>query len=296
MNLRAAGVLWMNRTALVIDTDAFNEIDDQFAIAYALSCPKTFDVRAILAAPFFNEKSTSPEDGMEKSLLEIRRMLAILDSDAPAFSGARNYLPDGGQPADSAAAEALIRLARAMPDGEKLTVAAIAAATNVASALIMAPEIAKKIRVLWLGAHARHWHVQDEFNLRQDRAAAQALFLSGAEIVWFPCAGVVSHLSLTIWEAERWLMGRSALGGALIQLLRGAGANGPGQSRVIWDIAPIAYLRDPSCARAVETDAPDVFGTRINPAAGGRRVLCVEEIDRDRVFYDFFRAVSGGAM
>jgi inosine-uridine nucleoside N-ribohydrolase len=133
----------MNRIPLVIDTDAFKEIDDPFAIAYALSCPKTFDVRAILAAPFFNEKSASPADGMEKSLMEIRRVCALMDSDVPSFSGSRTYLLGGGQPVESAAAEALIDLARAMPDDEKLTVAAIAAATNVASALIMAPDIVK---------------------------------------------------------------------------------------------------------------------------------------------------------
>ena len=53
---------------LVIDSDAFNEIDDQFAIAYALNSPQFFEVKALLAAPFFNEKSASPGDGMEKSL------------------------------------------------------------------------------------------------------------------------------------------------------------------------------------------------------------------------------------
>jgi hypothetical protein len=105
--------------------------------------------------------------------------------------------------------------------------------------------------------------------------------------------GVVSHLSLTIWEAERWLSGRGVLCSALIQLLRGAGANGPGQSRVIWDIAPIAYLRDPCCARTEETPIPDFLTGR--PQLDGR-ILCVREIDRDRVFYDFFRAVSGGAL
>lgn len=284
-----------NRIPLVIDTDAFNEIDDQFAIAYALSCPKTFDVRAILAAPFLNEKSSSPEDGMEKSLWEIRRVRALLDSDVPACAGARTFLPGGGQPAESAASDELIRLAESMPDGEKLHVAAIAAATNVASALIKAPWIAGRIRIYWLGGHAPHLPVQDEFNLRQDRAAAQALFDSGAELVWFPCAGVASHLILTIWEAERWLGGRNALCDALIMLLRGAGANGPGQSRVIWDIAPIAFLRVPDSMRTVEVPSPVITGSRIELPPGRRSVRIVQEVERDRVFCDFFRAVLGGA-
>lgn len=284
-----------NRIPLVIDTDAFNEIDDQFAIAYALSCPGTFDVLALLAAPFFNEKASSPGDGMEKSLWEIRRICALLGSDAPVHSGSRTFLPGGGIPVESAACDELIRLAHSMPDGEKLHVAAIAAATNVTSALIKAPEIAEKIRIYWLGGHAPHWPVQDEFNLRQDREAAQVLMDSGTEIVWFPCAGVVSHLILTYWEAEHWLGGRSnALSGALLALLGGAGANGPGQSRVIWDIAPIAYLRDPGCMRITEIPAPVVTGSRIELPRGGRSIQVALEVARDRVFCDFFRAVLDG--
>ena len=49
-----------NRIPLVVDTDAFNGIDDQFVIACALSCPGTGGVLALLAAQLFNEKSASP--------------------------------------------------------------------------------------------------------------------------------------------------------------------------------------------------------------------------------------------
>ena len=37
---------------LVIDSDAGNEVDDQFAIAWALCSPKRFDIEAVYAAPF----------------------------------------------------------------------------------------------------------------------------------------------------------------------------------------------------------------------------------------------------
>ena len=60
----------------VLDTDAFNEIDDQFAIAYALKSPERISLEAIYAAPFLNGKSESPEDGMEKSYDEIRKLLS----------------------------------------------------------------------------------------------------------------------------------------------------------------------------------------------------------------------------
>ena len=55
------------RVDAVLDTDAYNEIDDQFAIAYLLRSRDKINVKAVYAAPFFNDKSQSPEDGMLKS-------------------------------------------------------------------------------------------------------------------------------------------------------------------------------------------------------------------------------------
>ena len=48
---------------VVIDTDTFNEIDDQFAVSYALRSRDRLAVKALYAAPFLNHHSLSPEDG-----------------------------------------------------------------------------------------------------------------------------------------------------------------------------------------------------------------------------------------
>ena len=52
---------------MVLDTDAYNEIDDQFAISYALFADEKLNVKALYAAPFYNERSSGPADGMERS-------------------------------------------------------------------------------------------------------------------------------------------------------------------------------------------------------------------------------------
>ena len=39
----------------VIDSDTYNEVDDQFAISYALLSPERLDVKAVYAAPFSSE-------------------------------------------------------------------------------------------------------------------------------------------------------------------------------------------------------------------------------------------------
>ena len=56
--------------SIVLDTDTYNEIDDQFAVVYSM-LSKQIKVEAIHAAPFSNSRSTGPGDGMERSYEEI---------------------------------------------------------------------------------------------------------------------------------------------------------------------------------------------------------------------------------
>ena len=64
---------------VVLDTDAYNEIDDQFAIAYALRRKDKLNLQALYAAPFLNERSISPADGMEKSYKEMENILSLMN-------------------------------------------------------------------------------------------------------------------------------------------------------------------------------------------------------------------------
>ena len=70
---------------MVLDTDTYNEIDDQFAVVYALRSPEKLTVEALYAAPFTNDRSTGPGDGMEKSYDEIVRLLDRLHLSADGF-------------------------------------------------------------------------------------------------------------------------------------------------------------------------------------------------------------------
>ena len=61
--------------AAVLDTDAFHEVDDQFAISIFLRLPERIRPLALYAAPFYNSLSSGPADGMEKSYKELHRLL-----------------------------------------------------------------------------------------------------------------------------------------------------------------------------------------------------------------------------
>ena len=233
---------------VVLDTDTYNEIDDQFALSYLLRSGEKLTVKALCAAPFFNDNSTSPEDGMERSYREIFNLLHLAereDLNPIVFEGSRTYLPDERTPVDSPAARELVRLAKDYSPEKPLYVVAIGAITNVASALLMDPAIQDNIVIVWLGGHALEWPETGEFNMMQDVAAARVVFGCGAPVVQLPCMGVVDHFYATGPELRHWLGGKNALCDYLVahtEEAANAYAAGKVWSRVIWDVTAVGWL------------------------------------------------------
>ena len=288
---------------LVIDTDAYNEIDDQFAISYAICAPEKLRVRALYAAPFTNERSTGPADGMEKSYREIKKLLALAGRpDAyPVFRGSEKYLPDERTAVISDAAEDLVRRARGYSPDRPLYVAAIGAITNVASALITDPGIADRIVIVWLGGNAPHWPDNREFNCMQDVAAARVVFDSGVPLVLLPCKGTVSAFTTTGPELEYWLRGRNALCDYLTDHTIEAAeeyAKGTPWSRCLWDVTAVGWLMNDGgrlmLSSLVPTPVPEYDHRYSFDSA---RPLCrmVYHIDRDALFADLVRHIAKAA-
>ena len=99
---------------VVIDTDTYNEIDDQFAVAYLIKSDEKLNLKAIYAAPFHNEKSTGPADGMEKSYQEIMNILTLLEREdlkSNVFRGSTSYMSSETEPVISDAAKDLVKTA-----------------------------------------------------------------------------------------------------------------------------------------------------------------------------------------
>ncbi len=230
---------------VVLDTDAYNEIDDQFAIAYLLRSADKLCLQALYAAPFHNFHSEGPKDGMEKSYDEIHRLLKLMNVTVPVYKGSPSFMPDEQTPVESPAARDLAARAAAYSPDRPLYVVAIGAITNVACALLMDPSIAENMVIVWLGGHARHYHDTKEFNLYQDVAAARVVMASGAPFVQLPCFGVVSEFTLSRPELDYWLVGKNPLATYLAENTIAeaeAYAAGLPWTRVIWDVTAVAWL------------------------------------------------------
>jgi inosine-uridine nucleoside N-ribohydrolase len=276
---------------MILDTDVYNEIDDLYALAYAMLSPDKVDLLAITAAPFLNSRSTSAADGMEQSYNEAFRVRGLVDADSkiPIYRGSTAFMTREKKPVESEAAEAIIRLVR--ESDETVYIVAIGAITNVASALLMAPDIAEKAVLIWLGGHALHWKDNKEFNLYQDVPSAQVVFDSKIPLVQIPCNGVCSFFHTTIPELSYYLEGKNPLCDYLMDETRKYNKkNTPCWSKVIWDVTAVAALVRPDTLDMVEIPRPIVTDNS-NYATDWARphYLYVRHISRDKLYDDLFK-------
>jgi purine nucleosidase len=305
------------RVSIVIDTDAANEIDDQFALAWALRRADRLDVRGLYATPFsFAHRRqmypntrfdappfNSPEVGMERSFAEILRVQALLGllHPAPVFRGSPAYLTSLDHPIASDATEHLIATALGMPADEPLYVVALGCATNVASAMLLAPEILQKIVVVWTSAYPSHApHINQSFNLEQDVLASQWLYDSGVPMAYLPGYHVGAQLRLSLAEVERFVAPHGPIGGYLHSLF----ANNPlwtitgrpetaSHSWVIWDLINIAWLINPDWVPSHIVPTP-VLGPdlRWHSRADAHPMCEAFGVQRDAIFNDLFASLA----
>lgn len=280
----------------VLDTDAFNEIDDQFAIVYSYFSEK-IDLQAIYAAPFFNDNSTSYEDGMEKSYEEILRVVECCDknSTVPVLKGSRTTITESGCAVDSEAADHLIKLAK--ESDETIYVMAIGAITNIASAIMKDPSIAEKLCIIWLAAKQTHFPDVEEFNLSQDYKAGQIVLNSGAPLLLCPAFNVVCALGARI-GLIRELKGHNPAAEYVYNLGEGyfKGAGEPSDwLRVLWDIAAPAIIDNPACAEIEIITAP-VFTDDKTYAFDSTRhqIMMLNSIDRETTYNRAWEVIKRG--
>ena len=227
------------RLRLIIDTDAKNEVDDQFALAWALMDEERFIVEAVYAAPFahdcqkhisesdeIKEKANSligyadnPADGMRQSYEEIVRVFNLLDKDyrGKVFYGSETYIKNH-EPVISEAAKDLVE--RVNRSEDVIYIAAIGAITNIASAILLDPGIVNKIVVIWLAGQPLEFGHGIEFNMMQDIEASQIILNSGVPLILIPCMNVAALLSASAEELKKNLEGKNPICDYLYRIVK----------------------------------------------------------------------------
>ncbi len=281
---------------MVLDTDTYNEVDDQFAMAYALLSEDKLEVEAIYAAPYYNNRSEGPADGMEKSYQEILRLLEFMgkSADGLVYRGSTNYLQDISKPIRSEAALDLVSRAMKSSPEDPLYVVPIGCITNIASAILIEPQIINNIVVVWLGGNDLNWPTQKEFNLMQDVLAAQVVLNSGVPLVITPCRPVVSHFHTTLPELEYYLKGKNELSNYLYEIVKGYNSrNLDAWSKEIWDVVAIAWLVNASWVPTNLVHSP-ILTDQVTYSIDQSRhfIRMATSLNRDAIFRDLFSKLT----
>ena len=279
---------------MILDTDTYNEIDDQFAIFYALASEDRIDLKGITAELFFNARSVSPADGMEKSYQEIKKILKLAgrESDGFAFRGCTEPMQSKDQPGESEAVDFIIWTALARTKEDPLFVVGIGSSTNIASAIVKEPEIMDRIVVLWLGGNTHDWPDNEEFNLSQDPIAGSIVFDCGVPLIQLPASGVTSFLLTSMPELEACLGGVNAIGDYLVENVAAYEEDHFAWSKAIWDIGAIGVLIDPEWTVQKICPSPVIAAPNryaFDPRRHLIRSVCT--MDRDKVFRDLFTKI-----
>ncbi len=331
-----------SQARLLIDTDAANEIDDQFAIAWALMSPEHMTVEAVTTEPFSfahhrqeliaaeramesgdkhaeqlvggfqgwinrlhscgkraeDLEFVSPAEGMELSYKEILTVYEKLGmaSDGKVFRGATQYMTNPDTPVNSDSVDTIIDLAKS--GSQPLYIAAMGCVTNIASALLRAPEIRENIVVIWTSAYpssAPHCN-KPSLNLIQDLHASRLMFDSGVPLVYLPGYHVGAQLKISLPEVESFIKGAGDIGNYLHHLF----TNNPLHSMfalqdtsrrtwVIWDIIDIAWLINPDWVPSTLRSAP-ILNDALHWETDKNRHLIREghDVQRDEIFINFY--------
>mmetsp|Transcript_13118 Transcript_13118/g.14575 ORF Transcript_13118/g.14575 Transcript_13118/m.14575 type:complete len:542 (-) Transcript_13118:61-1686(-) len=310
---------------VVIDTDFQNEVDDYFAVAWALlssvGTSAQVDVVSIIAAPFSfryrflplvraqellndrisggydslkatesefldsqhsklnslkdigvtpklmiereNHATWCPDKGMEESYTALVRFVKLFRkaneagvspefstiADTPVFRGQPKYVT-GSNPKkilSSPGVDDLIARAKKATVNDPLFVISIGAPTNVASALLIAPEIVSKIVLVWDAGYSlqNRGRVESDLNLDEDLVATRVVLESGVRMLYFPISAT-NTLQLSSPDVEAWYKGQGVVSDALYQRYNnnpdreynGLGRyNNAGTTRIMWDVS-----------------------------------------------------------
>jgi inosine-uridine nucleoside N-ribohydrolase len=249
------------RSRVLIDTDAKNEADDQFAIVHALLSP-SLDIRGLIAAHFGNRGGPG---GMEESRAEIDRLVKLLDLEGhvQVVNGSPHALPDERTPIGSPGARLIIEEAMKQ-DAAPLFVAFLGPITDMACALMLEPRIVEQdVTVIWIGGPPYEGIgtvYKPEFNLSNDVVAANVVFASSLNVWQIPMS---TYVMMAVGYAELFekITPCGEIGRYLVRQLvdfndKHAHAGRVLDFRSLGDSPAVGLMLDPAAGSWVERPAP----------------------------------------
>jgi len=284
-----------DRRRIILDTDAKNEADDQYAVVHAL-LSDSLDVRALIAAHFGTHRGP---DSMRASRAELDLLLDLtaLTGQVPVADGAPAAMSVADVPCDSPGARTIIAESLLATPEDPLYIGFLGPLTDMAAALLLDPHLAgRPVVVIWIGGEGYDGVDSTsglEFNLGNDIIAANVVLDSGIEF-WQVPRPVFSQVCVGYAELEERLRGSSRLADYLIdQLLEWNSRYHPApiESRSLGDSPVVGLMLHPTAATFRTLPAPRFGPDGGYLPGGGHPIRVVESIDTRFLLEDMFAKI-----
>ncbi len=276
---------------LIIDTDAKNEADDQYAVAHALLSEK-LNVMGIVAS-HFSERRVS--GSMHASYEECLKMADLLEYPRDhIFMGNQFALNDLSEYEESEGVRFIIDAAH--KSRTKLNIAVLGPLTNVAAALLKDESIADNIAVYYTGGRINHENgeIVIEANSRNDIKAFNIVMDKCKELYLVPMEEYM-RLSVSISELEYRLSGKNHLAdylfNELVEVNNEARSFAQGESWVLGDSTVIGALLNSRCCESIKTNRYfiDENGKAVNT---DQKMVFLKNFDQRYIMEDFFAKIA----
>lgn len=281
-----------------LDADTGNEMDDLYAIVRLVKEPSV-ELVGLSSAHFNNpdllvfEKWNAYDTKGLNTVAESQRLneqilkdLGKLDISHPIGADRQIGRAWGQEDArDSEAAQAMIKAVKSLPENEKLDILTIGAITNIASALILAPEIKSRIRCFSLGAQynpkTKVWN-KNEFNIRNDLNAFDFLLNMDGFDLTMMCLEAARPLQFHR-EATYHQLDETNKTEKILED-RWREQNPQDEIRVMWDLALVEAYLNPALAQIKTVKTP--------PENTPRKIKAYIKIDEKALANDFWKVVK----
>lgn len=271
---------------IIIDSDAANEVDDQFAIALALGYPERLHIEGFVAAHYGLRGGSK---GIEKSYRNIMELLDLvgMKHKFPVKKGSDPLVYFDRIP-ESEGVDFIIEKAKTATPENPIWVIALGPATNAAAAILKDPSIADRLVILWHGR--TKWPTQCwNFNAYNDTKAVQVLFDLPVRLILFDTG---TFLTMPMEESEKRIMPVGDMGKFLHDIrLKSAYARQPDKG--LFDMGDIVALIDHSITKWEMVSIPSVgHDLRYDFTTQRGKFIRIYDIDRDASFRLLDEALS----
>lgn len=273
---------------IILDTDLYNEIDDQIALAYVLKSKDALNLEAVTIAPF-TKGEYNTKTSIDKSYEVAKKIFKMCneENDEIIYKGAIKYFKDDSSQTN----EAVNKIIQIASKNSKTYILSIGCITNIALAIKKEPSIINKIEVIWLGTNFLFMKNND-FNFRQDVEAVRYVLDSKVKITIIPTYPVSYGLMISKYELESRIRNANELCNYFCDIFTDDYGTEKIR-RVIWDISTVAYMINEEWFQTMEISCPRIKeDTTFKLTKFRHKIKFVQRLNSNKIYDDLFSKIT----